>query len=151
MSSLLHIAHCMSTCMLVHCMHAHVNLHAQLARALEPYKLKWIEECLHPDDYHDGYTELRQALLGTTLVTTAEHEYSYMCVWNQARASAVFVCLFVCVCLCVSMESHVFEGSPNAHSALNHDKIVAMVTDYLWRDTVVRGVSILSGTLGFSE
>ena len=47
----------------------------QLAKALEPYKLKWIEECLHPDDYH-GYTQLRKSLLGTTLVTTGEHEYS---------------------------------------------------------------------------
>lgn len=27
----------------------------QLARALEPFNLKWIEECLHPDDYSGMY------------------------------------------------------------------------------------------------
>jgi len=32
----------------------------RLAKALEPHGLKWIEECLPPDDY-DGYKELRQA------------------------------------------------------------------------------------------
>lgn len=47
----------------------------KLAKALEPYKVKWMEECLHPDDYH-GYTDLKRALQGTTLVTTGEHEYS---------------------------------------------------------------------------
>mmetsp|Transcript_34416 Transcript_34416/g.110535 ORF Transcript_34416/g.110535 Transcript_34416/m.110535 type:complete len:236 (-) Transcript_34416:54-761(-) len=48
----------------------------RLAKALEPHGLKWIEECLPPDDY-DGYKELRQALLGSSvLVTTGEHEYS---------------------------------------------------------------------------
>ena len=47
----------------------------QLAKALEPYKLKWIEEALHPDDYQ-GYSQLRNSLLGTVLVTTGEHEYT---------------------------------------------------------------------------
>ncbi|XP_064401732.1 L-rhamnonate dehydratase-like [Halichondria panicea] len=47
----------------------------KLARALEPLNLKWIEECLPPDDYH-GYTDLKAALTGTTMVTTGEHEYT---------------------------------------------------------------------------
>jgi L-rhamnonate dehydratase len=29
----------------------------KLAKALQPYGLKWIEECLHPDDY-DGYEQV---------------------------------------------------------------------------------------------
>ena len=28
----------------------------QLAQALQPFNLKWIEECLHPDDYTGMYT-----------------------------------------------------------------------------------------------
>ena len=52
----------------------HINFQ-QLAKALEPYKLKWIEEALHPDDYQ-GYSQLRNSLLGTVLVTTGEHEYT---------------------------------------------------------------------------
>jgi L-rhamnonate dehydratase len=47
----------------------------KLAKALEPVKLKWMEECLPPDNY-SGYVELRQGLRGTTLVTTGEHEYT---------------------------------------------------------------------------
>ena len=47
----------------------------QLAKALAPYDLLWIEECLPPDDY-DGYAALKSALTGTCLVTTGEHEYT---------------------------------------------------------------------------
>jgi len=48
----------------------------KLAKALAPYNLKWMEEFLPPDDY-DGYKEVRQALLGTgVLTTTGEHEYT---------------------------------------------------------------------------
>lgn len=47
----------------------------ELAHALAPYGLDWIEECLPPDDF-DGYARLRQALTGVTLVTTGEHEYT---------------------------------------------------------------------------
>ena len=48
----------------------------RLAKALEPHGLKWIEECLLPDDY-EGYRELREALRGSSvLVTTGEHEYT---------------------------------------------------------------------------
>jgi len=46
----------------------------ELARKCEPYNVKWIEECLPPDDY-DGYSELKKAVK-TTLVTTGEHEYT---------------------------------------------------------------------------
>jgi len=47
----------------------------ELARALQPYNLHWIEECLLPDDY-DGYTALKAALGSICLVTTGEHEYT---------------------------------------------------------------------------
>lgn len=47
----------------------------ELGKALQPYGIKWIEECLPPDDYA-GYTELHSALRGTTLVSTGEHEYT---------------------------------------------------------------------------
>jgi L-rhamnonate dehydratase len=47
----------------------------ELAQALAPYGLDWIEECLPPDDF-DGYARLREALTGVTLVTTGEHEYT---------------------------------------------------------------------------
>lgn len=47
----------------------------KLARALEPYNLKWMEEFLPPDDY-EGYEEVKKALAGITMLTTAEHEYT---------------------------------------------------------------------------
>lgn len=47
----------------------------ELAKALQPYKLHWIEECLPPDDY-DGYAALRAAVGSICLVTTGEHEYT---------------------------------------------------------------------------
>eukprot|EP00117_Sycon_ciliatum_P027294 scpid56584/ scgid22210/ L-rhamnonate dehydratase len=47
----------------------------KLARALEPYKLKWMEEFLPPDDYA-GYSEVHRALAGSVLLTTGEHEYT---------------------------------------------------------------------------
>jgi L-rhamnonate dehydratase len=47
----------------------------KLAHALEPFNLKWIEECLPPNDY-SGCSEVRKALRGVTMVTTGEHEYS---------------------------------------------------------------------------
>jgi len=47
----------------------------KLARALEPYGLKWMEEFLPPDDY-EGYEEVKKALQGITMLTTAEHEYT---------------------------------------------------------------------------
>ncbi|MGI8566920.1 MAG: L-rhamnonate dehydratase [Pyrinomonadaceae bacterium] len=45
-----------------------------LAKELEPYKLRWIEECLPPDDY-DGYATLKETIT-SCLVTTGEHEYT---------------------------------------------------------------------------
>jgi L-rhamnonate dehydratase len=47
----------------------------ELARALQPYNLHWIEECLVPDDY-DGYTALKAALGPICLVTTGHNEYT---------------------------------------------------------------------------
>ena len=46
----------------------------ELARAVEPYRVRWIEEALPPDDY-DGYAALRRAISSTQL-TTGEHEYT---------------------------------------------------------------------------
>ena len=45
----------------------------QLATVGAEYGLKWIEECLSPDDYW-GYAELRAKVPGGILVTTGEHE-----------------------------------------------------------------------------
>ena len=47
----------------------------KLAKALEPYNLKWMEEFLPPDDY-DGYVEVKRGVQGSCLLTTAEHEYT---------------------------------------------------------------------------
>lgn len=48
----------------------------KLAKALEKYDLKWIEEFLPPDSY-DGYRQVRESLRGTTVLqTTGEHEYT---------------------------------------------------------------------------
>lgn len=46
----------------------------QMARLLEPYRVRWIEECLPPDDY-DGYAEITRKI-GSTSVATGEHEYT---------------------------------------------------------------------------
>jgi len=46
----------------------------ELARKCEPYKVKWIEETLPPDQY-DDYADLKKAVK-TTLITTGEHEYT---------------------------------------------------------------------------
>lgn len=45
-----------------------------LAKALEPYDVYWLEECLPPDDY-DGCAELR-ASVSSCLFTGGEHEYT---------------------------------------------------------------------------
>jgi len=47
----------------------------ELAKALEPYNLEWIEECLPPDDY-DGYAALKAAVGHLCLIATGEHEYT---------------------------------------------------------------------------
>lgn len=47
----------------------------ELAKALQPYNLHWMEECLPPDDY-DGYAALKAAIAGMCLVATGEHEYT---------------------------------------------------------------------------
>uniref|UniRef100_A0A0B7BEW8 Mandelate racemase/muconate lactonizing enzyme C-terminal domain-containing protein n=1 Tax=Arion vulgaris TaxID=1028688 RepID=A0A0B7BEW8_9EUPU len=48
----------------------------RLARELEPYGLKWIEEYLPPDNY-GGYKQVRENLRGSSvLLTTGEHEYT---------------------------------------------------------------------------
>lgn len=48
----------------------------KLAKQLQPYNLKWMEEFLHPDDY-DGYEQVKKALADSgIMLTTAEHEYT---------------------------------------------------------------------------
>ena len=46
----------------------------ELARALEPFNVYWLEECLPPDDY-DGCAELK-ASVSSCLFTGGEHEYT---------------------------------------------------------------------------
>ncbi|MEO5881720.1 MAG: L-rhamnonate dehydratase, partial [Caldimonas sp.] len=45
----------------------------RLAAGAQEHKLKWLEECLPPDDYW-GYAALRQAVPKGMMVTTGEHE-----------------------------------------------------------------------------
>ncbi len=49
----------------------------RLANAGKDFGLKWIEECLPPDDYW-GYAELRAKVPAGMLVTTGEHEATLM-------------------------------------------------------------------------
>lgn len=46
----------------------------ELARRVEPYNVKWIEEFLPPDQYQ-GYKEVKSKV-SSTLLTTGEHEYT---------------------------------------------------------------------------
>lgn len=46
----------------------------ELARRVEPFNVKWIEEFLPPDDY-DGYSQVKQKV-SSCLLTTGEHEYT---------------------------------------------------------------------------
>lgn len=50
-----------------------VRYATRLAHEAHAYGLKWIEECLPPDDYW-GYAQLRRAAPPDLLVTTGEHE-----------------------------------------------------------------------------
>lgn len=69
----------------------------KLAKALEPYGLKWIEEFLPPDEY-DGYDEVRTALRGSgssVMCTTGEHEYFLRagCLLFASFGSELAVCV----------------------------------------------------------
>ena len=50
-----------------------LNYATKLAQKAHAYGLKWVEECLSPDDYW-GYAELRRNVPKGMLVTTGEHE-----------------------------------------------------------------------------
>lgn len=50
-----------------------VNYATKLAQKAHQYDLKWLEECLSPDDYW-GYAELRRKMPPGMLLTTGEHE-----------------------------------------------------------------------------
>jgi L-rhamnonate dehydratase len=52
-----------------------VDYSVRLAEALRPYRLRWMEECLIPEDL-DGHIELRQRLPWQTLAT-GEHWYTH--------------------------------------------------------------------------
>jgi len=54
-------------------MSLNVEYAVRLAEALRPYRIKWLEDALLPDDL-DGYARLRQRLPGTILAT-GEHWY----------------------------------------------------------------------------
>ena len=49
-----------------------VNYATRLAHACAPHKLKWLEECLPPQQF-EGYTELKRAMPAGMLLTTGEH------------------------------------------------------------------------------
>ena len=53
-----------------------VEYAVRLAEALRPYRLKWLEECLIPEDF-DGHVELRERLPWQTLAT-GEHWYTHV-------------------------------------------------------------------------
>jgi L-rhamnonate dehydratase len=52
-----------------------VEYTVRLAEALRPYRLKWMEECLIPEDM-DGHVQLRERLPWQTLAT-GEHWYTH--------------------------------------------------------------------------
>lgn len=47
----------------------------RLIEALRPYRFRWLEEALPPDDYW-GYAELRRRAPSDVLITTGEHEWT---------------------------------------------------------------------------
>ena len=53
-----------------------VEYTVRLAEALRPYRLKWMEECLIPEDF-DAHIDLRQRLPWQTL-STGEHWYTHV-------------------------------------------------------------------------
>lgn len=53
-----------------------VEFAVRLAERLEPYRLKWLEECLIPEDF-EAHLELRKRLPQQTLAT-GEHWYTYV-------------------------------------------------------------------------
>jgi L-rhamnonate dehydratase len=53
-----------------------VEYTVRLAEVLRPYRLKWIEECLIPEDF-DGHVALRERLPWQTLAT-GEHWYTHV-------------------------------------------------------------------------
>jgi L-rhamnonate dehydratase len=46
----------------------------RMVEAVRPYNVRWVEECLSPDDY-EGYAELTRRAEGTA-IATGEHEYT---------------------------------------------------------------------------
>jgi L-rhamnonate dehydratase len=52
-----------------------VSYALRLIDAIHPYRFRWIEEALPPDDYW-GYAELRRRAPTDLLITTGEHEWT---------------------------------------------------------------------------
>ncbi len=46
----------------------------ELAHRIEKYDIKWLEECLIPDDY-EGWKEIKKHV-SKTMFSTGEHEYT---------------------------------------------------------------------------
>ena len=63
-----------------------VETTVRLGEALRPYRIKWLEDYLLPEDL-EGYTRVRQRLPGTTLAT-GEHWYGPPPVRARGRARA---------------------------------------------------------------
>jgi L-rhamnonate dehydratase len=55
-----------------------VEYSLRMAELIEPYRVRWIEEVLPPEDF-DGFAELRQKVRGTA-IATGEHVYTR---WGQ--------------------------------------------------------------------
>ena len=67
---------CLCCCFVLTACHLAFSSVGQLAKAVEPYNVKWIEEFLPPDDY-DGYEQVKKSLGDSScLFTTGEHEYT---------------------------------------------------------------------------
>ncbi|MFO1073868.1 MAG: enolase C-terminal domain-like protein [Geminicoccaceae bacterium] len=68
-----------------------LNYATRLAHGAHELGLKWLEECLSPDDYW-GYAQLRQNVPPGMLVTTGEHEGrragAFACCWRWAAATS---------------------------------------------------------------
>lgn len=49
---------------------------SRLAKALQPYSPKWLEECFIPDDYW-SYDSFKRSIPKDILIATGEHEYTF--------------------------------------------------------------------------
>jgi L-rhamnonate dehydratase len=64
-----------------------VEFAVRLAERLRPYRLKWIEDCLIPEDF-DGFAEMRRRLPWISLAT-GEHWYAVLPFFHAAKHALV--------------------------------------------------------------